>query len=236
MIEPLPSTEPLPLPGAGEVSRVRRGRHEFVLERARGAWLLAVHDGAHGQRYHLGLPPGSSLQLVPATPHHPIDVQLEDGVALAPGGRVRGSVVLPLLTRLVWVAPGRPGGAPGVATGGAMAPGGEEELLCVLPREYGTTWVDGQCRHQCSAALLAKGATPWAPGLLQVPVVLKNEAPSGVQPGQFPLQLAAEDLNLCRGRLVARPRRIVHSPEGKLSEHIRPWPPAISATIHTFPS
>ena len=179
-----------------------------------------VHDGAQGQRYHLGLPGGSRLELRPAMPELPLDVLLEDAVALAPGGRVRGGVLVPLPTRLVWV------GADGTR---------EDELLCILPREYSNQWNDGDCRLQCPAAFLPTGTTPWNDGLLQVPLTIRNDAATGFQPDRIPLRLAAEDLRPCRGRLVARPRRIIHGADGSVSERPRLWLGGRSATIHAFP-
>lgn len=216
----LPAIDDLPLPGPGDLTRVRRGRLEFVLERARGSWLLVVHDGAQGRRYHIGLPRGSRLELRPAVPELGLDVLLEDSVALAPGGRVRGSVVLPLPTRLVWVE--RDGGR-------------EDELLCILPREYSTHWIDGEARVQCPAAFLPKGTTPWSDDLILVPLTLRNDAATGVQPDRLPIGLTTDDLRPCRGRLVARPRRIVHGTDGSLTETPRLWVGHKSATIHAFP-
>jgi hypothetical protein len=93
---------PLPLPARGGVVRVRCGPFEALLEPVRGGFVFVWSDGRQAQRLHLGLCVGGQLHLELRSPHGRVNVTPREPVVVAPGARVRGYLVVPLVPTLVW--------------------------------------------------------------------------------------------------------------------------------------
>ena len=209
--QPAPEPRTLPLPGPDGPSRMRCGRLELVLERHRGTHELLVHDGTQGLRYRLGLPGPGALVLFPIPPSHPVHVLLRDPVVLLPGGRVRGYLLVPLPWQVAW----------------QPAEGPQVDVLELLPRQLESARHDDHLVHRVPSPFYPPGAAPGAEDGVLVPVVLTAGDGERVHPGHVPLTLTGDDLRLLRGRLIARPRRILYS-AGRIREVVRPW-------LHTLP-
>ena len=93
---------PLPLPPRGGLVRARCGPCEALLEPVRGGYTFVWSDGRRAQRVHLGLGGGGALHLELRMPEARVDVTPQDPVVIAPGARVRGYLLAPLVPTLVW--------------------------------------------------------------------------------------------------------------------------------------
>src|SRR5690349_5383957 len=196
---------PIALPAAGRDVRLRCGSAELVLEQARGALALLVHDGNEARRYAFGVN-GGALALRLAPPPHAILVVPRDTIALAPGGRVRGYFALPLIPTIVWCGEH---GAAGV--------------MCELPPPELTLEWDpaGAAVHRCVAPFTQR-IVPGA-GVAVVPVVVRNESGAVQLPAELLVRLRAGELRELRGRIVAAPRRLVLRDEA-VSSQVRNFP------------
>ena len=191
---------PIAMPAAGRDVRLRCGSAELVLEQARGALALLVHDGSEARRYALGVNGGAlALQLRP--PPYPVLVVPRDTIALAPGGRVRGYFALPLIPTIVW-----------------CGEHGDAGVMCELPPPELTLEWDpaGAAVHRCMVPFTQR-IVPGA-GAAVVPVILCNASGTVQLPAELPIRLRAAELRELRGRIVAAPRRVVLRDDGVSSE------------------
>jgi hypothetical protein len=207
------------LPRPGQTVRVERGRLHLLLEHKRGGFLLVSHDGVHGRRYWLGLPSSGTLELRVRPPEHRILLQVQDMLCLAPGGRLRGYVAVPVLHRLVWV---RPDGA-------------AQPLVDLPSPDLQTAWLGegeaGGYAHSAASPFFAdrRGIDIGFSSL--VPVCVRNDSPAVVRPPHLQVTLRERDLMALDGRLFAAPRRIVFSSEERQREQVRALPVALSELV-----
>jgi hypothetical protein len=179
----------LRLPQAGESCRYRLGALELLLERGRGGYTLLAHDGARSRTWRLGLDGGGSLWFACRLPRFPLRLRLRETVALAPGGRIRGYVTLPLVPQLLWRQPGEPDAA----------------LAELLPAELVAEWdaAHGEVAQQWQTPLLQRLPPPGDLRVAFSPVVLRNPTKEVQSPTNLPLRVADADLAVCRGHLLA---------------------------------
>jgi hypothetical protein len=209
--------QPITLPPLGETVRVERGRLHLLLEHRRGGYVLVTHDGVHSRRVWLGLPPRGTLELRVRAPDHRVQVQVQEMLCLAPGGRVRGYVAVPVLHRLVWVGPD----------------GQAQELVDLPPPDLHTAWLGegerGGYAHSAASPFFADRRGLDLEQRSLVPVSVRNVSPVVVRPPHLAITLRERDLFAVGGRLLAAPRRIVFSSEDRQQERVRPLPPAVEA-------
>lgn len=204
------------LPALGETARIERGRLHLLLEHTRGGYLLVSHDGLQSRRYRLGLPEHGSLELRVRPPDHRVQVQVQEMICLAPRGRLRGYVTVPVQHRLVWVLPD-----------------GRVEPLVDLPSpDLQTAWLgegeQGGYAHSAASPFFAdrRGFEPELRSL--VPVSVCNSSDGVVRPPHLVITLRERDLLAYGGRLLAAPRRIVFSSEDRQHERVRPLRAALA--------
>jgi hypothetical protein len=208
---PNPLRQPLPLPPFGQATRLNAGGIQLVLEGVRGGLRLLSHDGLQARTHHLAVPEGGALAVVPASPEHPLRVQVSEPLAVGPGSRLRGYVHVPLPYRILWV----------------RGDGFEESLLELPSSELRTAWLGegpgGGYAHMAASAFSIglNGSIP-ARGVV-VPVVLCNRGLRTWQPAELALRLRDRDLRFLRGRVIASPRRMVWQ-DGRCEELLRPFP------------
>ncbi len=203
----------LKVPGTAGTTRLRHGSFELVLERVPGGLCLVCHDGRQGQRYHLGLPGKGELLLTIAPPELPVRVHFREGVALAPRGRLRRLVLVPLPRQLLWRGPD----------------GDTVSLLTLTPPELMPPGPGaGRTRagvHSIHSPCFLPGAAPWRVGELLLPIHLCNQSRDGQRPSQLDTVLTEDDLLPIRGRLYGRPRRMVlngnESPKVQVRDFVR---------------
>ncbi len=196
----------LRVPRKGQACRVQKGRLQVVLEQGRSGYMLVTHDGYEGRRHLLGLPDEGELWLLARAPEYRVVVELRDPVALAPGGRLRGYVALPLPHRVVWSSGGRE----------------ETPLLEILPRDMATSWLEEEqgYEHRVVSSFYSASAVPGEPTMALVPLVLCNRSQRSVVPTEVAVHLQDRDLHVLRGRIIAAPRRIAFTENGT-EEHVR---------------
>lgn len=201
----------LNVPKTGETSHVDVGRVQIVLERNRAGVALLAHDGQQGQRHYLGLPPGGALGVEMRAPEFRVRVRVQDALTLAPDGRLRGYVSVPLPMKLFWEREG----------------GKAEGLLDVMPRELRTAWMgegpQGGYMHEVSSRFYAELRGPATSGGTMVPILLHNRSGRPVSPLEVVISLRDRDLHECRGRIVAAPRRLVFNGTEAPREIVRPF-------------
>ncbi|HLU38343.1 MAG TPA: hypothetical protein VK081_03095 [Planctomycetota bacterium] len=211
---------PIPLPGAGDTVRHERGRLQLLLEHRRGGYVLVSHDGVTSRRYWLGLPANGTLELRVRPPDHRVHVQVQDMLCLAPGGRLRGYVAVPVQHRLVWV----------------QRDGRCHALVDLPAADLQTVWLGegeaGGYAHQTASPFLADRRAGVDPELrCLVPVLLHNDSDGVVRPPHLAITLRERDLHSTSGRLVAAPRRIVFRAEDRQHERVRPFRAAPPAAV-----
>jgi hypothetical protein len=199
----------LPVPASGATAHVDIGRVQIVLERNRAGVALLAHDGQQGQRHYLGLPREGSLGVAVRAPEFRIRIRIQDSLTLAPDGRLRGYVSVPLPLKLFWEQPG----------------GRTESLLEVMPRELRTAWMgegpNGGYMHEVTSRFYPdlRGLTVRGGSL--VPIVLHNRSGRPLSPLEVIVSLRDRDLHECRGRIVAAPRRLVFNGSETPRESVR---------------
>ena len=198
------------LPPVGDTTRVERGRLHLLLEHRRGGYLLVSHDGVQSRRYWLGLPAAGTLELRVRAPEHRVQVRVHELICLAPGGRLRGYVAVPVLHRLVWVRPD----------------GQAQPLIDLPPADLQTAWLGegelGGYAHSAASPFFAdrRGIDHQQKSL--VPVCVSNCSDVVVRPPHLGIMLRERDLFAIGGRILAAPRRIVFSSEDRQQERVRP--------------
>jgi len=206
--------QPVVLPMLGETVRVERGRLHLLLERRRGGYLLVSHDGVSSRRFWLGLPHAGTLELRVRPPEHRVQVNVQDLLCLAPGGRLRGYVAVPVLHRLVWVRPD------GIA----------QALVDLPPPDLQTAWLGegegGGYAHSAASPFFAERRGLGVDLGSLVPVSVRNDSDVVVRPPHLAITLRERDLWSLDGRVVAAPRRIVFTSEERQREVVRPLPAA----------
>lgn len=200
----------LPRPNPGGATRVRCGPCDGLLERARGGYAFLWSDGRTGQRVNLGVADTGELALVLAPPRVAVRVALRDPLVLAPEGRVRGYVAVPLVPTLLW----------------RDEHGVDHVLREFTPSDLGSEW-DERVGHVLVATSPWFARFPTRLGDLRavVPLRLRHGGRAPFEPEWLPIGLAAEELTELRGALVARPRSFV-SAGGAVVERRRdamPW-------------
>ena len=208
----------VPLPQEGETTRIQKGALSLLLRRERGALCLVTrerpHDGGEEQEklHYLGLPKHGELQLLARAPEYRVRVRVRDQLTLAPGGRIRGYVAVPLPHRLVWKKPN----------------GRLEPLLDVLPRELKTSWLGegagGGYIHEVESSFHLHRHQVRADTLAMVPVLLLNTCDHALSPAELTLSLRDQDLRVLGGAIIASPRRLVFGDDDDVQETIRPLP------------
>ncbi len=189
----LPLQTLLPLPARGSNARVRVGSSELVLEHVRGGFSLLWSDGREARRHALGLPGDGELVLQLCLPRLPLCVVTRDVLTIAPRGRLRGYVQVPLVPTLVF-----------------RGRSGEAHTLIELPsRELAAEW-DEANGHSFRVSSPWHVRFPMRSGepRVVVPMWLHNVSPGVLSPAFLPLQLRDADLHELRGSIVARPRRL----------------------------
>ena len=210
--------ESLAMPAIGEARRVQRGRWQLVFERDRGGLSLVAHDGRAEQRFFFGVPDAGQLEVRVGAPRQAVRVQLAERIAVAPGGRLRGYLTVPLPLTVAWRA-GDNGAGPGV-------------LAELTPPGLRLGWFDGSDADRGlarylhlveSSFSLDGGGTPGAVAAA-VPVILRNARDRVVAPVALDVRLRDEDLRDLRGRIVAVPRRLDFMVDGTVRELARRFP------------
>lgn len=203
------------LPMGGASTRLSLGRREFVLERRRGGYALLSLDGSEARTWWLGLPREGELEVHLRVPRLPLRLSLRETLVLAPGGRVRGYVAIPLVPTLCWRstrgAPRDPGRAP-------------EVLAELLPTAFEAEWDDatGECIQRAEVALLQRLLPPSAEPQAVVPLVVSNAGEHVHSPGFLPLALRDDELRRARGHWLARARRLRLDQSGRWTTAPRP--------------
>ncbi len=198
---------PMPVPTAGRSTRLRLGNAELVLERVRGGLTLLAHDGTAARRFTLGVGRGElHLRLLP--PAHPVLVTPRDGIALPPGGRLRGYVLVPLVPTLIFLGNGREG-----------------RLLELPPAELTTEWDEALgAAQRCSSPFLHRLVPGGGTVCAVVPVVLHNRSREVQRPAHLVVHLQPVELRELRGRILAAPRRLVLTGGGDAATLVRAFP------------
>lgn len=189
----LPLSMPLPRPATGDSVRLRFGSSELVLECARGSHSLLWLDGREARRFALGLDRGGTLSLAQRTPRLPVRIAVRETITLAPGGRLRGYVQVPLVPTILW-----------------HPPAGAARVLIELPRrELIAEWDDrAGTVLRCTSSLHVRFPMRSAEPRATVAVRLANPTDLVASPAYLPMQLDDAELVERRGTVVALPRRL----------------------------
>lgn len=210
-------------PTRGRATRIQLGRQELVLEAVRGGYVLLHHDGSAARRWSLGIPANGDLALVLRAPAHPLRITVRDSVTLAPRGRLRGYLTVPLVPTLLFC----PHAATSDSTRDAPTapePSQESELVTLLPATLAAEWRDETgCVQCCASQWLWRFPLPTDEPRAVVPIVLRSRASRPWTPTELALQLTDRDLHELRGSLVANPQRIDCDDRGTHTAR-RSWP------------
>ena len=179
--------------------RLRFGRFELILEGVRGGHSLLWGDGKEARRFALGLGNFDELQLAFEPPPHAVRLGFRESLVLAPGGRLRGYVQVPLVPTLF-------GGRTGEAavrlvefTTGELAPEWDEASGLLL---------------RATGSWLVRFPMPTGEPRAVVPLRLHNDTEAVAAPGECDVWLRAADLVELRGALVTAPRRLAWNGHG----------------------
>lgn len=180
-------------PERGASVRVQLGTQELVLEAVRGGHSLLWLDGRSSRRFVLGLPRHGDLRLELRAPRLPVHVATREVLAVAPGGRLRGYLLVPLVPTIV------------VRRGSeALA------LVEVAPQELAAEWDDAQgARFATTSPFLTRFPMRSGEPKAVVPLVLRNDSDRACSPEHLPVTCTCRDLVPLRGCLVVAPRRLV---------------------------
>jgi hypothetical protein len=192
----------LPLPERGRSTRFRVGTLELVLETVRGSTSLLCLDGQQTRSWSLGLPRNGELRVLCRAPRLPLLVEPRDPLVLAPRGRLRGYVQVPLVPTIVW-----------------------QSDLCVetvaelLPSTLGAEWDEttGGCVQRCSSPFTTKLPPAGVEPRAIVPVVIANGSDRMQGPVALPLQINDRELRPLRGLAIAAPRRLCVGSDGQVA-------------------
>ncbi|HEX5050951.1 MAG TPA: hypothetical protein VFZ65_04190 [Planctomycetota bacterium] len=194
----LPLVVALPRPARASSTRVHLGASELVLEATRGGHSLMWSDGREARRFSLGLANDGELALELRAPKWPLRVVVREVLALAPRGRIRGYVQVPLVPTVTWNA------------------AGETRVLIELPpRDLGVEWDEHEgslcrCTSPWHARVPMRSGEPRA----VVPLHVRNATAEVACPSHVPLRVVDEELVELRGSIVGRPRRLVWTQGG----------------------
>lgn len=202
----------LPIPAVGEATTIRKGLLELHLENHRGGLCLLTPQPQQPQRHFLGVPRKGSLELIVRAPDHRVRVHLLDRLTLAPGGRLRGYVSVPLPHRLMYCRPN----------------GKTEPLLDVVPKELQTSWLgegaDGGYVHDTDSTFHLDRRDVAADTIALVPVVISNHSHHAISPEYLTVSIRERDIRELDGQIVTSPRRLHFGEEEKVDERIRALP------------
>lgn len=202
----------LPIPEVGASTRFVKGPLELHLEHHRGGLCLVLSDKDTPRRHFLGLPRRGVLELHVRAPEHRIRVRLEDRLTLAPGGRLRGYLRVPMPHRLVW----------------RRLNGKAESLLEVLPQELRTSWLGegpegGYVYDTDSLFHLDRHGIP-AHTVALVPIVIANHSEDTITPEDLTISIRERDIRELEGQIVTSPRRLCFGEKQRVDEKIRGLP------------
>lgn len=183
---------PLPSPVRGSASRVRLGNSELVLEHARGSHALLWSDGRRARRFVLGLGVGGVLTVELRAPRLPVQIVPREVITLAPGARVHGYVLVPLVPTLVW-----------------RRRDAAQTLLELVPDELRVLW-DAELGHlhRTSSTWLVRFPCQGGEPRAVVPVRLVNRGTEPACPAHLLLRVDDAELRPLRGTIVVRPQRL----------------------------
>lgn len=189
-----PWHQPVALPPRGGATRLRLGGSDLVLEAVRGGHSLLWSDGRQARRYLLGLRPGEALCLRWRVPRLPLRCVPREALTLAPGGRLCGYILVPLVPTLE-----RAGVAPDVRT-----------LVEVLPTELSAEWHE-EAGHTfcCSSPWFVRFPPRSQEPRAIVPLRLYNPSSAVVSPASLPVPLRDDELQGLRECVVVHPRRCI---------------------------
>jgi len=196
----------LPLPERGRSARFRVGTLELVLETARGGTSLLCLDGQQTRTWSLGLPRSGELRVLCRAPRLPLLVEPRDPLVLAPRGRLRGYVQVPLVPTIVW-----------------QDDACLETVAELLPSTLSAEWDEtaGGCVQRCSSPFTQKLPPALAEPRAVVPVVIANASDRLQGPVALPLRIDDRELRPLRGLAIAAPRRLCVGPDGQVSLRAR---------------
>lgn len=185
----------LEVPGPGGATHLQRGPWQFVVERCRGGLELLAHDGRGKQRWLVGMRGDGVLEVWARAPRRPVHVRLDDALTLAPRGRLRGYIAVPLPHEVVW----------------RQVDGVREAIAELTPRTLQTAWHGPQIgyAHEVASRFFLDVTASREEGAAMVPVVLHNASERPVAPETVWLGVHAADLRELRGRIVAAPRALL---------------------------
>ncbi len=186
-------SSPLLLPERGGSTRVRVGRFELVLESVRGGHSLLWVDGREARRFALGLGDIGRLSLQLEPPAWPCRVVVRETLVLAPGGRVRGYVQLPLVPVVI----------------GHRADGQDLRLLELANGDLGGEWDERfGTTFRVASSWHVRFPMPAGEARATVPLSLLNDSGEMFAPADLPVHLLRDELFVRRSSIIATPRRL----------------------------
>lgn len=184
---------PLLRPAPGGSTRVRIGRFELVLEAVRGGHSLLWVDGRQARRFALGLGSIKQLSLQLEPPAWPCRVVMRETLVLAPGGRLRGYVQLPLVPAVL----------------GQRDDGQDLRLLELANADLAGEWDERLgTTFRVTSSWHVRFPMPTGEARATVPLYLHNDGNELLAPADVPVHLRRDELFVRRGSLVAAPRRL----------------------------
>lgn len=90
-------------PAAGRTQRLELAGVQWLVERARGGVRVVALDGEPLWKAILGLPAAGRLSVFARFPAAPLEWEPSHPLLLAPGGALRGWLVVPLVCGLAWI-------------------------------------------------------------------------------------------------------------------------------------
>ncbi|MCA8957212.1 MAG: hypothetical protein KDC87_14145 [Planctomycetes bacterium] len=205
----------VPIPAVGESADLRKGSLELRLEHHRGGLCVLVpQPDAEGlpRRNFVGLPRRGALELAVRAPDYRVRVRVLDRLTLAPEGRLRGYVTVPMPHRLLWVRPD----------------GRREPLLEVVPKELKTSWLGegelGGYVHDTESSFWLSRREVAADTVALIPVVLWNQTLHTITPEELTVSVRERDIREVDGQIVTAPRRLCFGAPERVDERIRALP------------
>lgn len=180
-------------PARGGSTRAQCGSYELVFEAQRGGHALLWSDGHEARRFAIGLDDGATLALVLRAPRLPVRVVPRDVVVLAPGGRLRGYVQVPLVPTVVCRSP--------AAAQHTLLELPTRDLAAEWDEQAGTVFRIGSAWH---VRFPVRSGEPRA----IVPAWLANPTAEVACPAHLPMRVHDHDLVSLRGVVVVAPRRL----------------------------